>query len=343
MSGAGSTPCVVRDDGALVCWGAGLDGELGHSVSESSATPAPVPGLPPIAQVGVGEYHSCAVDTNHDGYCWGLNDLGQVGDSTVGVHATPTAITALSGMFAELRTGQYHSCGRLIDGSVWCWGANTEGQLGDGSVNPSLVPVRAAGVVGAEHITVGDFVSCALLSDGTTTCWGDDNPIGSAQRNATVVPALAGAIDIEGGCHKHACAVLGDGTAWCWGDNSDGALGDGTTIDRTTPVQVAVLSGVVQVAVGGQHTCARLHDGAVWCWGGNAYDQLGAGNIDSVLLPFRVPGVPAADELVAGCSSTCARAGHDIYCWGQNHSGELGDGTFINRIGVVHTLDVCTP
>ncbi len=344
MSGAGSTTCIARKDGALVCWGDGGDGVIGDGAVMSRPAPTRVPGLTDVIAVGAGEFHTCVIHADGTASCWGHNSWGQVGNGTTTEQDTPATVTGLANA-VEIATGQYQTCARLSDGSVSCWGHNAEGELGNNTIVDSSVPVQVMKLSApATHITVGDLMSCAILADDSVACWGGDNPTGSDTKVATAVPALAHAVDIAGGCHEHSCAALTDGTAWCWGlTNTYGELGDGSLTPSAQPVRVAGLTGVVQVAVGVFHSCARTSDGAVWCWGGGYYDQLGQPTIDPSRTPLRVPGLPAVDQIIAGCAGVCARAGDRVWCWGDNEVGELGDGTFTNRIGPVATLDVCKP
>ena len=185
---------------------------------------------------------------------------------------------------ARVALNSIHSCAVRTDGRVACWGANTNGQLGDG---------------------------------GATTY--RDLP-GN-------VPGLGGVAGVALGS-AHTCAWLRDGAARCWGANTGGQIGNGTTVDARSPVPVAGLTGVVQMALG-THSCARLMDGTVRCWGFNHGGQLGDGT--AVMFrssPTVVAGLAGVLEIGVGDAHTCARmSGGTVQCWGYNVSGQLGDGT----------------
>src|SRR5262249_36192764 len=122
-----------------------------------------------------------------------------------------------------------------------------------------------------------------------------------------------------------------DGTAWCWGLNSNGQLGDETTTNRTTPVQVAALgANVAKIGLGFTHTCAITTDGRLWCWGANSFGQLGEDTTNDRLAPQPVSAIlNTVAEVELGTTSTCARKNDGtLWCWGNNDSGQLGDGTY---------------
>ncbi len=229
-----------------------------------------------------------------------------------------------------------HTCARLGDGSVRCWGYNSRGQLGDGTMtnrpNPTLVP----GLTGVIELAAG-YHTCARLGDGSVRCWGNNQwgQLGDGtttnRPNPTLVPGLTGVIELTPG-NVHTCARLGDGSVRCWGNNQWGQLGDGTTTNRPNPTLVPGLTGVVELAAVGSHTCARLGDGSVRCWGNNSYGQLGDGTTTNRPNPTLVPGLTGVVELAAGNYHTCARLGDgSVRCWGNNSYGQLGDGTTTNR------------
>ncbi len=342
LSAAGDATCVARSDGTMLCWGGNGFGELGNASTVDAATPSRVLLPGPVAAIGAGEAHTCAALGDGSAYCWGHNDLGEVGDGTMGVmRTTPTLVKDLADV-VELSTGQHHTCARVRDGSVWCWGDNSQLELGTNTaltVNPDRG--RAELQRAATHITTGDWLSCAVLDDETLQCWGSDNPVDPTTTVPVGVPALAAPIQVAGGCDHHACAVLSDGSVWCWGTNGSGQLGDGTMTTSMVPVNVAGLGDAVGVAVGSDHSCARLRDGSVWCWGANYSGQLGGPAGANMLQPVQVQGIPPADDLVTGCDYSCIRSASEIWCWGDNSHGALGDGTMDAHDAPVLARGVC--
>jgi alpha-tubulin suppressor-like RCC1 family protein len=317
MKGAGSTACVVRGDGALLCWGGNSVGEAGNGTLANVTMPtrALIDG---VVAVGAGEFGTCAVREDGTAWCWGGNGYGQVGDGTMMQRSRPTQVATLASV-VDIAIGQYHACARIADGAIECWGENTVGELGDGTVTPHLAPQRAYALPrAATSLTVGDYVTCATVDDGNVACWGGHQPApfgGVTTPLPTVVPALAGARQVSAGCDVHSCALLDDGSVSCWGGNAHGELGDGTLAGHGTPAPVTGIAGARQISVGGPHTCARLPGGELWCWGSNVFGQLGTGGGDTP-VPVQISGIPAIDDVAAGCDFTCARRGDDVWCWG---------------------------
>lgn len=230
-----------------------------------------------------------------------------------------------------------HRCAITRAGGLLCWGRNGRGQLGDGTTRDRAVPGAVGGLTtGVIAVITGEGHTCALTAGGGVKCWGDntDGQLG----DGTTVPRLtpvdvsgltSGVIALSAG-RWHSCALLSTGAARCWGRNIEGALGDGTTTSRSSPVDVAGLtSGVAQIAAGTWHTCAVTTGGAVKCWGLNYDGQLGDGTTTwHRLTPVDVVGLGSGVASVAlGASHTCALStAGGVRCWGADHSGQLGQG-----------------
>lgn len=306
----------------------------------------PGPDLPttdhPGPSLAAGARHACAV-TGHGGVvCWGSNDHGQLGDGTRRMRSAPVVVSGLEGI-VEVAAGAAHSCALTRDGSVWCWGAGLRGQLGDGregeAAEASASPVRARGIDDAERLAVGDYHTCALRRGGRVACWGDDaagqlgdgEPAGGRSA-APVELGLTGVRALAAGA-AHTCAITAEGTR-CWGLGSDGQLGNGTTESSSFPDAVRGGEAFVELALGRAHGCARTDRGRVHCWGSDARGQLGdgRGGPERALAPREVTELGStALDLAAGADHTCARVHTDeVYCWGGNGRGQLGDGTLLD-------------
>ncbi|MBI4700423.1 MAG: hypothetical protein HY744_04520 [Deltaproteobacteria bacterium] len=201
--------CARKADGTLWCWGSNEKGQLGDGTTKGQdcngwpckPSPQQVPALgTSVVEVSAGEGHTCARTGSQKLWCWGNNAGGQLGSGTVLPELSPVPVTALGASVVEVSAGYNHTCARKGDGTLWCWGSNGSGQLGDGT-------------------TKGQDCSG----------WCNALPVQVTALGTAVVEVSAG--------YNHTCARKQSGTVWCWGKNQLGQLGDGTTIDRPTPVQ----------------------------------------------------------------------------------------------------------
>ena len=222
------------------------------------------------------------------------------------------------------------------DGSVWTWGYNSYGQLGNGTTTGSNLPGRALGLSNTMTVDAGRFHNMALKADKTVWVWGSNsyyqlgNGTGTDSNLPEQVDGLSNVIAISGGMH-HSLALKADGNVWVWGDNSWGQLGDGTTMPSYVPKQVNGLNNVVAIAGGERHTIALKADGSVWTWGFNLYGQLGNGSNATSKVPVQVSGLSNIVAIAAGSMHSLAlKDDGSVWAWGQNGYGELGVGNYDN-------------
>ena len=342
VAGGERHSCALRSGGGVSCWGANNNSQLGNGGDElDQNTPVEVQGLPaPARAIDLGLQHSCGlIDTRV--FCWGRNDLGQLGDGTPIRRHTAVSVLGLEATIDALAIGDHHGCARSAAGGLQCWGLNFSGQLGDGSTTQSFVPLNTTGLarpIGA--LDLGEEHSCALDQDGAVSCWGLNfsGQLGDGSRDQRLQPgpvatlqSAVTAVDVGG---FHACALRNAG-ALCWGRNDFGQLGDNSGVDQLTPVQVVGMdSGVSALSAGGVHTCA-LRNGGLFCWGHNFAGQLGDGSDQRRFQPVAVSGLSAAVAQVATsfAAHTCAvtNAG-GLKCWGANDRGQLGDDSSSQRL-----------
>ncbi|MFH1434655.1 MAG: hypothetical protein ABIJ56_02955 [Pseudomonadota bacterium] len=339
LEAGGSSACVLLTTDKMKCWGYNANGELGLG-NWDLYYPAPmeVTGLGSTpAAMGVGGSHACAVLDTGAVKCWGANDNGQVGDGTTTKKNVPTAVSGLASGVQDVALGGYHSCALLDGGGVKCWGQGTYGQIGDGETLDRTAPVDVTGLGGAAAaIALGSYHSCAVVAGGLK-CWGrnSNGQLGNNSTDDSPTPvdvsglgAGSGVTAVACGAY-HTCALLAAGAMKCWGFNSAGALGDGTTDERLTPVDVTGLSSsVTSISLGQDHTCA-VHGGAAKCWGSNYRGQVGDRTVLSRSTPTTVYGLSSGVNSVAAESgANCALlATSKAKCWGGNSFGQLGNGT----------------
>lgn len=237
-----------------------------------------------------------------------------------------------------LAGGNNHSLAVLTDGTVRAWGYNASGQLGDGTLTSSPVPVTVGGLSGVVSVSGGSSHSLALLNDGTLRAWGTNTNgqlgDGTTRDRSTpgVVAGLNTVVSVSAS-NNHNLALLADGTVRTWGANASGQLGDGSTTDRSTPVAVRGLQDVVSVSGGGSHALAVLADGTVRAWGADNYGQLGDGSVTNspVTAPVTVGGLSNVANLSGGNLHSVAVLGDGtVRTWGYNIAGQLGNGNTSN-------------
>ena len=288
-------------------------------------------------RVVAGIKHSCALTQSGEVWCWGGNDVAQMGvgeSSPFTARTTPVRVPGLSGA-RGLAGGAGHTCAISAERGVRCWGLNDAGQSGDGALPYSVSSPNAVSGVGNSVIalTAGAQHSCALLEGGEVRCWGDDQfgqlgdgQPGAPRASAATVSGLGGsAIAVEAG-EYHTCAILSGGAVRCWGKNNAGQLGDGSTTDRAAPVAVQGLPGAVRALGGGvDSSCAVTQAGALYCWGAQypllAFD---GGSLTARLYPGLESGIT---DVSGGDYHFCALGPNNmIRCLGENAYGQFGTG-----------------
>jgi alpha-tubulin suppressor-like RCC1 family protein len=299
---------------------------------DTTATPPAPTGT--ITSVATGDYLSCNLD-NGAVRCWGT-----LGDNTGSTDVLSPAPVPGDVAFAQLSAYGRTVCGVATDGTGYCWGPNTDGQLGNGGADAGAkTPSKLKGTIAFASIAAGDPTSCGVATDGTGYCWGDNGygavGNGVASTDDVLVPtAISGGLKFAsisvGGVF--ACGLTTDGAVYCWGSNTYGQLGTGKPITNTTTDLSKVPSKVVgnqtykAITTGQYFACALTTAGAAYCWGRNDY-QLGNGGQDSSSTPVAVKGGLTFTKIDSGHDSTCGiTAGGDAHCWGANANGQLGAG-----------------
>jgi len=368
----GTTPSYTTPPTTLADSGAQFTCVVTNAVGSATSNPATLTVRRPMAVAAGGE-HSLALKTDGTVWAWGRNEYGQLGDGTRTDRFTPVQVKGPGGSdwltdVQAVAAGGYHSLALKTDGTVWAWGRNNGGQLGDGTTTDRLTPVQVVGPGGSDWLTdvqavaAGVGHSLALKTDGTVWAWGwnefgqlgDGTTTNSSTPVQVVGPGGSGWLtDVQAVAAKwgHSLALKTDGTVWAWGGNWCGQLGDGTTTNSSTPVQVVGpggsgwLTDVQAVAAGVEHSLALKTDGTVWAWGRNEYGQLGDGTTTDRYMPVQVKG-PGGSDRLTDVKAVAARWDHSlalktdgtVWAWGRNNSGQLGDGTTTDRLTPVQVV-----
>ncbi|MFV0634749.1 SpaA isopeptide-forming pilin-related protein [Demequina sp.] len=339
---------ALDDDGNAYAWGTNSQGQLGDGTTSQSTSPVMVdmPSGVTFTQAAAGYLHTVALAEDGNAYAWGLSPYGQLGLGATVESPTPAMVEMPSGVtFTQVDAGHFHTVALGDDGNTYAWGYNNYGQLGTGTTPQNTTPVAVEMPSGVTftQVAAGMFHTVALGDDGNTYAWGENRNgqlgDGTTSQNATPVmvdmPSGVTFTQVDAG-HSYTAALGDDGNTYAWGYNNVGQLGDGTTTDRTTPVVVDMPSGVTftQIRLGASHTLALGDDGNTYAWGVNRNGQLGDGTNEDRTTPVVVdtPSGVTFTQIDTGASFTAA-VGDDgnVYTWGSNTRGQLGDGTTTQR------------
>jgi alpha-tubulin suppressor-like RCC1 family protein len=334
--------------GALSCWGSNANGQLGTGDNSQRRAPVSIGSDADWFEIAAAGRHSCGLRAPGALYCWGDNSQGQLGIGGGGrmggmrAGRSPTRVTNFTD-FAALSCSGDNCCALRVDASLYCWGANSDGNAGSTSngSNPLNTPTPLAQDSRFIKLGVGAAHSCAVRMDGALVCWGrnQDGELGlGASQNDPRAPGRVGSdsdwLSVACG-QQHTCGLRRGGVVLCWGANDDGQVGigragpDGVPLTPNVPTAVDTSHGWADVAAGAYHSCARKDRSAeLFCWGRGANGQLGiAPSPDVVESPLRVPVISMVRSFGLGAQHSCAfQNDHQLYCWGDNAQGQLGVG-----------------
>ena len=322
----------LRADNTLWAWGSNHSGQLGDATTQSKAYPVRVDGISgTIVSVAAGGEFALALTADGKLWAWGYGGNGQLG---TGDRTSRTTATLVSGLPADVRTmaaGAHHSLAITVDGSVWAWGSNAYGQLGNGTTDDALTPGKITALPDTIAISTFGYSNLALDKDGRVWAWGKGGwgALGDGSfddRSAPfVVPDLPPIEAIKAG-NAVSVAVDAEGGVWVWGDNEFGEFGDSQYTRQPSPVRVGNLAGIKEFALGAGHVIARDPDGLVVSWGSNSDGQLGTGDTSDRAVPTTVGGLPQVAQFATGYAHSVATADDgSVWTWGSNGSGQLAD------------------
>jgi alpha-tubulin suppressor-like RCC1 family protein len=367
ISSGASHTCAIASDNLAYCWGDDSNGQLGNGatsgtqVSPVAVDTSGVLSGKTILSISASYSHTCAIASDNLAYCWGSDTNGQLGNgATSGTQVSPVAVD-ISGLFSgktiySITTAENHTCAIASDSLSYCWGSDTNGQLGNGATSGnqvSPVAVDTSGVLSSKtilSISAGRLNTCVIASDNLAYCWGFDvdGQLGNGATSGTQISPVA--VDTSGVLSgktilsisvgsSHTCAIASDNLAYCWGDDFIYQLGNGfTSSDQVSPVAVTtsgVLLGktILNISAANGHTCAIASDNQSYCWGEDFDGQLGNGATSGDQVSPVAVDIGSAltgktiSSVSAGATHTCAVASDNLaYCWGSDTYGELGNG-----------------
>ena len=317
-SGVGQHMCGILQTHHAICWGRGQSGQIGGGTLGALGNPATA-----VASVGqgwtdivVGRLTTCGVTVRSDAFCWGGNQRGEIGNASIvqgSFTGTPTPVDLTPIVFKSIVTGWLHACGIATTGAAYCWGDNSSGQLGIGSVDADAhsTPLLVSPIERFAQLSLSARSTCGITVDHRALCWGLNGfgQLGDGTNFRRSVPtAVAGTVKFTAialgsgfaggtdaalpnvglqGALTHTCAIAESGQPYCWGWNGAGQVGDSTKTDKFVPTPVAGGLHVTSIALGGSSTCA-MNGNTIWCWGSNFVGQLGNGTKTNSSVPVRV-------------------------------------------------------
>jgi len=325
---------AIREDGSLWAWGRNHSGSLGDGTTTQRDSPVRIGAATDWRVVSAGSNHTMAIREDGSLWAWGSNVWGQLGNNgTWDLLANPDPERVGTANWRAVSAGWSYTMAIREDGSLWAWGRNAFGQLGDGTTAYRLAPVRIGTATNWAAVSASYNHTMAIREDGSLWAWGRNlfGELGdgtATQRNSPVrVGTATDWLAVSAG-ELHTMAIREDGSLWAWGIGTNGRLGDGTTTQRNSPVRVGTATGWLAVSAGERHTMAIREDGSLWAWGANGSGQLGDGTHTQRNSPVRIGTATNWLAVSAGRNHTLAiREDGSFWAWGWTLFGQLGDGT----------------
>jgi prepilin-type N-terminal cleavage/methylation domain-containing protein len=347
LSAGSETTCVISSLNDY-CWGRNQIGQIGNGTTDTATTASQTiftGGLSrlTVKSIASGDAHTCAIASDDKAYCWGYAGYGALGNNDTSSDKTnPVAVEFSGKTVKNIDTGDWHTCAVASDDKAYCWGSDMDGVLGNAgsfvdNYTPLLVDTGALAGKTVKSVTTGTSHTCAIASDDKAYCWGANSfgQLGDGTTDSSEVPVevnmpgdMAGkTIKAIGLGDRFTCMVASDDLPYCWGRDANGQLSDssqGTAVSGLDGKTVKALS----VSDGGGHVCVIASDDSVYCWGYNYAGQLGNGNTTSTSVPQHVDlSGKKATFIATGDLRTCIIADDtNTYCWGAQNYGALGNG-----------------
>jgi alpha-tubulin suppressor-like RCC1 family protein len=344
VAAGGDHSMALTSDGNVWVWGNNQFGELGDGTTTRRPSPFQVPGLANVASIAIGYFHAAVVKRDGTVWTWGNNQFGQLGDGTTTERHSPGQVSALGTTSSKVALGDWHTLVIRNDTTLWAFGFNNEGQLGDGTQTNRSTPVQVPGLRvvsvaggGLTGTAPGVHNSAAIATDGALWVWGAFGGGGPLQPALLPqqVPGFSGGIELSSGA-MHLLIRRNDGTLWGYGSNNAAQLFPTITAAgvQNGPLRIAPnLSGIATIAAAGQASAAVLADGSTYAWGSNSDGQVGIPTVLSRPVPTLVPDLNNVVQVAAGGTgrfyqthSVALKRDGTVWAWGSNFYGQLGRG-----------------
>jgi alpha-tubulin suppressor-like RCC1 family protein len=335
--------------GGLWTWGSNNNGQLGdNSTSRKSSPVQTVSAGTNWKQVSAGLEHTVSIKTDGTLWTFGYNFVGQLGDNTSTKRSSPVQTVSAGTNWKQVSARLYQTASIKTDGTLWLWGSNFHGGLGDNTRTDRLSPVQTISFgTNWKQVSAGVYYTAAIKTDGTLWLWGlnDNGQLGDnsvSNKSSPVQTISFGTNWKQVVCgSSHTAAIKTDGTLWLWGDNLYGQLGDNSISDKSSPVQtISFGTNWKQVVCGSTYTAAIKTDGTLWLWGRDNYGQLGDNSVSNKSSPVQTISAGTNwKQVSSGAGHTAAiKTDGTLWLWGLNGFGQLGDNSISNKSSPVQTV-----
>ncbi|HEU4838392.1 MAG TPA: LamG-like jellyroll fold domain-containing protein, partial [Micavibrio sp.] len=378
------TVCGLRASGKISCWGAGSNGQIGNgTTTATNPLPLEVSDPGPFIDLAVSGPTNCAIKETGSVWCWGTDGSNVLGDgdlnssnvsipvqakignafqisgSNLAMHAlvhtsanAPLGTRDFNGKFsvAASETNALHACQIRADGTIWCWGTENNGELGNGgaATDSTATPVRVTDPGPWYQVSAGREHTCGIKTDGSAWCWGNDanGELGNAgTAGDQVSPSPVTNVDtvqwtqISAGSGSHTCGIKADGSAWCWGSDMNGKLGNGAGGNATQPSAITSSLPWTMISAGQGSSCGIKSDSTLWCWGDASNGKLGNGTTTPHLQSPAQIGTDKWSYVMTSSETSCGiKTDGSLWCWGFDGNGILGNGATLTASQTVPNL-----
>lgn len=342
VSGGWISTCGIKSDDTLWCWGSDNSGQLGNgATTDDQFSPVAISGGGSWKYISVGgssgganSSHACGIKSDDSLWCWGGDSQGQLGNGAVaGQQNAPYAVPG-GASWKAVSAGSLHTCGIQADDSLWCWGANLSGQLGNGNTTAQNAPVQISAGTFWSRISAGGSHTCGILTSGTANCWGRDTS-GQVGNNAAFTASLTSPTALSGGgtwlsisasLTDTSCGMRNDYSIQCWGLNTSGQIGDNTVVNKGVPTALSGGGSWSAISTGTLSTCGLRSDGEMRCWGNKNSLPVNFPSLYA-FAPMEIAGDYDWKMISSSDLHSCGiQADSTLWCWGTDTNGQLGNG-----------------